>query len=204
VAANQFPESITQQTLASRPKPASSSHGLLLPTAHGRNEGPLAAGCSPARYVPPSGFGYPLDGFLPSIPGRFCFTPAALMGFTLRSFLLPEGIPTFPPRRTHLPFHLSVYPGEPGPARQAAAPGLWPFRESLTIGLRLSTPTAGCSLGLASAPSTFAAEAAELNEAPAYDGFSHLPASQPFSRTSARAMCSPCAAAHITVRHTRS
>ena len=46
----------------------------------------------PARYVPSSGFGYPLDGLLPRIPCRFCFTPAALMGFTLRSFLLAEGI----------------------------------------------------------------------------------------------------------------
>jgi len=51
---------------------------------------PLAAG-SPARYVPPSGFGYPPDGLRPSIPCRFCFTPAALMGFTLRSFLLSKG-----------------------------------------------------------------------------------------------------------------
>jgi hypothetical protein len=40
----------------------------------------------PTRYVPPSGFGYPLGGFLPAIPCRFYFTPTALMGFTLRSF----------------------------------------------------------------------------------------------------------------------
>jgi hypothetical protein len=46
----------------------------------------------PARYVPPSGFGYPLGGFLPAIPCRFCFAPAALLGFTLRSFLLWQGI----------------------------------------------------------------------------------------------------------------
>ena len=46
----------------------------------------------PARYVPPSGFGYPLDGFLPAIPCRLYFTPAALMGFTLRSFPLSKGI----------------------------------------------------------------------------------------------------------------
>jgi len=47
----------------------------------------------PARYVPPSGFGYPLDGLRPSQPVRACFVPAALMGFfALRSFLLPQGI----------------------------------------------------------------------------------------------------------------
>jgi len=46
----------------------------------------------PARYVPSSGFGYPPDGLLPSIPRRFCFAPAALMGFTLRSVFLWKGI----------------------------------------------------------------------------------------------------------------
>jgi len=45
----------------------------------------------PARSVPPPGFDYPLDGFLPFRPDRFCFTPAALLGFTLRSFLLAKG-----------------------------------------------------------------------------------------------------------------
>ena len=41
------------------------------------------------RAHPPAGFAYPLDGFIPPKPGRFCFTPAALMGFALRSFPLP-------------------------------------------------------------------------------------------------------------------
>jgi hypothetical protein len=45
----------------------------------------------PARYVPPSGFPDPLDGLLPSKPCRLCFTPAALLGFSLRSFLLSRG-----------------------------------------------------------------------------------------------------------------
>jgi hypothetical protein len=63
----------------------------LVPYSTSRIKGPPHAG-SPTRYVPPSGFGYPLDGFLPSIPCRFCFTPAALVGFTLRSLLLPKGI----------------------------------------------------------------------------------------------------------------
>jgi hypothetical protein len=59
----------------------------LFPTAHSRIEGPLTTGM-PTRFVPPSGFGYPLGGLLPSIPRRFCFAPAALLGFTLRSVLL--------------------------------------------------------------------------------------------------------------------
>jgi hypothetical protein len=59
---------------------------------HLRNSRSTHRGPKHARYVPPSGFGYPLDGLLPRIPGRFCFTPAALMGFTLRRFHLPEGL----------------------------------------------------------------------------------------------------------------
>jgi hypothetical protein len=67
-----------------------SSHGLLLPTALEELEVHCSR-ASPARYVPPSGFGYPLGGLLPRIPCRFCFTPAALLGFTLRRFPLPKG-----------------------------------------------------------------------------------------------------------------
>jgi hypothetical protein len=47
---------------------------------------------TPAHTGPPSGFDYPLDGFIPSNPCRFCFAPTALMGFTLRSLLLSKGI----------------------------------------------------------------------------------------------------------------
>jgi hypothetical protein len=59
---------------------------------HVKDRRSTCRGRQPTRYVPPSGFGYPLDGFLPSVPCRFCFTPAALMGFTLRRFLLSEGL----------------------------------------------------------------------------------------------------------------
>ena len=45
----------------------------------------------PARCVPPAGFGYPLGGLRPPSPCRLYFVPAALLGFTLRSFLLPKG-----------------------------------------------------------------------------------------------------------------
>lgn len=48
-----------------------------------------------ARSVPSSGFGYPLDGLRPRIPGRFYFAPAALMGFALRRFDLPESLTAF-------------------------------------------------------------------------------------------------------------
>jgi hypothetical protein len=71
----------------------------------------------PARFVPPSGFGYPLDGFLPSDPCRSYFVPAALLGFPLRSVPLLKGGRTFPPDRTHLPFRSAFFPtpGRAGP-----------------------------------------------------------------------------------------
>jgi len=85
--------------------------------------GPLFAGL-PTRFVPPAGFGDPLGGLLPPSPCRFCFTPAALLGFTLRSFLLPQGSRTFPRGSTHIPFFLPLLP----PPKQRAGPagrGFW-------------------------------------------------------------------------------
>jgi hypothetical protein len=142
-----LPGSITQQTLADRSQPISPSLGLPFPSAHEEPWVHLLRAL-PARYVPPSGFGYPLDGFLPTVPRRFCFTPAALLGFTLRSFLLPEGIhpvsgwkdpPTVSPVRIPTP--------KWRPAGQAAVPGFRPFRESLATRHGFNTRTAGCSPG---------------------------------------------------------
>ena len=86
-----FLQSLAQRNLVRRPEPANSSHGLSLPSAHQGSEVHLSRVCL-ARYVPSTGFGYPLDGLLPPSPCRFCFTPAALLGFTLRSFPLSKGI----------------------------------------------------------------------------------------------------------------
>jgi hypothetical protein len=126
--------------------------GFLLPTAH---EGRRSTNRGLCRYVPSSGFGYPLDGLLPSVPCRFYFTPAALMGFALRSFLLSKGHRTLPPGWTHLPFLLPVLPARKAMSRpgQAAVPGFSPFRESLTASEGFSLSAVGCSLGF-SAPSS--------------------------------------------------
>jgi hypothetical protein len=77
-------------------------------------------GGSTSRYVPPSGFGYPLDGLLLPSPCRPYFVPAALMGFTLRSVPLSKGIRAFPPGSTHLPF---LPPVPPSPKRQPVPAG---------------------------------------------------------------------------------
>jgi hypothetical protein len=80
-----------------------SSHGLCFPTAHAESKVPLRKARRPIAEAP-AGFGYPLDAHQPSTPRRFCFTPAALMGFTLRSLLLAKGIWRFPAGSTHVPF----------------------------------------------------------------------------------------------------
>jgi len=68
--------------------------------------------------VPPSGFGDPPDGLLPSIPGRFSFTPAALVGFSCRSLAFRRSFRALPPGHAHLPFCPPIFPtlrsGRPG------------------------------------------------------------------------------------------
>jgi hypothetical protein len=105
---------------------------------------------SRTRDVPPSGFGHPLDGLLPSHPGRLCFIPAALMGYALRSFLLqggsrrvsatvsPHGVgsldislPKQGPARTNLDFWVLTLLKSP-----------WPRTA------RFGAGEAGCSLGI--------------------------------------------------------
>jgi hypothetical protein len=100
-----FLQSFTQSTLAVRPQPVGSSLGLSFPSAHVRIEDPLFVSLAGTHWGPPSGFGYPRDGLRPSIPGRSCFIPAALLGFPLRSSALTgrpnvierTGPPTVPP-----------------------------------------------------------------------------------------------------------
>jgi hypothetical protein len=142
-----FLQSVAQHNLVRQPQPTNSSHGLLFPSAHEDSAIHFTRACL-TRYVPPAGFGYPLDGLLPPRPRRFCFTPAALLGFTLRSFPISKGIRPFPSRRAHMPFLPPIFP----PPRRWAGPtvrGFW----ALTL-LRVpggltgfNSPTAGCSLG---------------------------------------------------------
>jgi hypothetical protein len=92
----------------------------LFPYSTSRFGGPLVAGLLPC-YVPPSGFDYPLGGFLPSNPCWFSFAPAALLGFTLRRFPLIGGIRGVTTRMNPPTVNLAV---SPPPKRRAGPIGL--------------------------------------------------------------------------------
>jgi hypothetical protein len=109
-------------------------------------------GLSRSRYVPPSGFGYPLDGLRPPSPGRLCFAPAALMGFTLRSFSLSKGIRSVSARKDPP----AVSPaGMPARLRRQAGPagrGFWALplsRVPCDRALRLASRPRDAPLGFA-------------------------------------------------------
>jgi len=107
------------------------------------------------RYVPPSGFGYPLGGLRPSVPCRLFFTPAALLGFTLRSFLLQKGTRAITARMSPLTVSPASDPdagalGRPSrprflgfnPSRSPwrMLPWVWPFQGSLAKALAEPSP----------------------------------------------------------------
>jgi hypothetical protein len=126
-------------------RPAAASQPLswaLAPYSTSRIKGPLAAGI-PARYVPPSGFGYPLDGLLPSIPVPVFFRTGGAHGIH-PSELSPRGrySERFRPKGpTYCFAGRCSRRRSGGPAQQAAVPGLRPFRESLaTAGLLTRQP----------------------------------------------------------------
>lgn len=77
-----FLQSITQLILAGLPQQANSSLGLSFPSAQFRTRDLLHRQVSKPAYVPPTGFAYPLDGFLPLIPSEFYFALTALLGFS--------------------------------------------------------------------------------------------------------------------------
>jgi hypothetical protein len=126
---------------------AEPSHGLSLPSAHQEFEVHFSR-AKPSRYVPSSGFGCPLDGFRPRIPCRFCFTPAALLGFTLRRFPLPRGFRGFSTRMNPLTVGPTFFPP---PKRQTGptllgywVPASW---DCLATARRFKPATTGASLG---------------------------------------------------------
>lgn len=102
------------------------------------------------RDVPPSGFGYPHDGLLPSHPRQFCFIPAALMGLTLRSILLRGGSrrvsATMSPHAVGS-LDISLLKAGAG-SHEPRLLGFDPPRSPSPRTARFSTGMAGCSLGI--------------------------------------------------------
>jgi hypothetical protein len=126
-----------------------SSHGLWLPTALEELEVHLTR-AKPARYVPPSGFGYPLDGLRPRIPCRFCFTPAALLGFPLRSLFSRKVSRPFSREQTHIPLTQRYFRRRSaGPARRASVSGFTPFESALRPNGVLARGSPAAPLGFA-------------------------------------------------------
>jgi len=118
---------------------------------HIRDRRSTCRGVSEPRYVPPSGFGYPLDGLLPPSPCRLCFTPAALMGFTLRSFPLSKGIRCVTARKhPHTVFPSGTPAAETeGPTGRPRFLGFHPFESTPPTGVGLAHRPPAAPLGFA-------------------------------------------------------
>lgn len=132
------------------PQPGGLSRGLLLPSAHTRFEGPRSRACLPAVFR--------LQGLAALLAACSLRARAGLISCRQRSWDSPFGAfssqkvsGAFPPGRTRVPFLQPVYSRRRRrPARLAAVPGLWPFRESLAAVARLTHRAAGCSRGFSS------------------------------------------------------
>jgi len=103
---------------------AGSSRGLRLPTAHSGEKGPLPAGRAKTRYVPPSGFGYPRDGFRPFRAWPGLFRPDSAPG------ILPFG--AFPAHKV-----VTAFPQPPNlpavnPTRSSSGQAAKPVRRAST------------------------------------------------------------------------
>lgn len=101
--------------------------------------------------VPPSGFGYPLDGLLPPKPGRACLIPTAFLGFSpSKRSPLTRWLMRFRNCRTCLPLarrdlpQVNLRTGAENTDFQALALARVPCRQRV-----INPPPAGGSLGVA-------------------------------------------------------
>jgi len=120
---------------------AGSSHGLRFPTAHSSEKDPLTAGRAKTRYVPPSGFGYPLDGFRPFCAWSGLFRPDSAPG------ILPFG--AFPAHKVATAFLRPPNLRAVNPTRSSSGQAAKPVRRASTSRLRPSRASLAASGGLA-------------------------------------------------------
>jgi hypothetical protein len=137
-----FPPESSWAYLASRPAEAVSRllSWASAPFSTCRTWGSTLTRACLTRFVPPSGFRYPLGGLLPPSPRRPYLMPTALLGFHPSEPSPPERyLGCFHPGRTHVPFTCRYSVGRIlRAARQAATSGLRPFQESLAGPVRLT------------------------------------------------------------------
>jgi hypothetical protein len=144
-----FLQSLAQRHLAGQPQPASTSHGLSLPSAHQGSEVYLPRALPQPATFRPQGLATLSAAY--SLRAR-----AGFVSHRRRSWDSPFGAfssrkvsATFPGGRTHMPFDPSVIP----PPKRWAGPmgrGFWALTLPGVPGGRrmVSTSPAGCSLGL--------------------------------------------------------
>jgi hypothetical protein len=127
-----LPKSITQQCLADRPQPASSSLGLSLPSALGGTAGPLHAGFTMPATVRLQGLATLLTAYSPQFRAGFVSHRQRSWDSPFGAFSSRKVSGSFPTRKNPpTVFPIGIPAPKYGPARWAAVPGLLPFRESL-------------------------------------------------------------------------
>ena len=137
-----FLQSVAQRNLVRRPRPADSSHGLLLPSAHQ----------GPAVHLPralPQLATFRLQGLATLLTAYSRRAPAGFVSHRRRSWDSPfEAFPsrkvtaTFPRGRTHMPFVPSFFP----PPKRQAGPtgrGFWALALSRVPGDRTGVNSSG-------------------------------------------------------------
>jgi hypothetical protein len=144
-----FLQSVAQRNLVCRPRPADSSHGLLLPSAHQ----------GPAIHLPralPQPATFRLQGLATLLTVYSRRARAGFVSHRRRSWDSPFGAfpsrkvsATFPGGRTHVPFIPSLFP----PPRRRVGPtgrGFWALPLSRVPGdlAGVNSPVTGCSHGL--------------------------------------------------------
>jgi len=96
------PSRVLRERRWPRPRGLDAFSGLSSPVARSIGEVRFTRAL-PARHLPSSGFGYPLDGFLPRRPSRACFIPAVPWGTAPSKHLLAGGCPTLLSASARLP-----------------------------------------------------------------------------------------------------
>jgi len=109
---------------------------FLIPSTRFRFEDQLHRRDSTPAFVPPSGFGYPLGGLLPSNPSEPCFMPAAPMGFAPSKLDLDTESRSVATATSPRAVSLALYALARRPQHGDANRGFWALHPARGTGLR--------------------------------------------------------------------